>query len=247
VYKDASKKPKSKNEVGYALFQTINCCVNLTQSMRFADDPVYGEIMSRLRLGHTTDDDLCILNSRLITPSNPVPDKVYIPFLTISQKLVRSLNTLAIFKHAAASTQQVHTFSAGISRSAKVRALTPNETQSILELSPSDTQFLPTTLNLFVGMYVMITTNINVTLGLVNGAIAQVSSIEFNTETDDVSCVNLHGDDSGITTLYVVLFFCLFFVMPLDFIPNCHCSSLCMFQTLLTWCYLPILNLDTII
>ena len=54
--------------------------------MRFINDPLYGEIMERMRLGLTTQQYLDILNTRLITSSTITDDKM-ISYITLSHKI----------------------------------------------------------------------------------------------------------------------------------------------------------------
>ena len=51
-------------------FSAINKAVFLNISHRFEDDPEFGEIMTRLRNGSVTKNDLQTINSRHIANSN---------------------------------------------------------------------------------------------------------------------------------------------------------------------------------
>ena len=46
----------------------LNSFIELKGKWRFLDDPEWGKLLARLRLDELTEDDLLILNSRVITP-----------------------------------------------------------------------------------------------------------------------------------------------------------------------------------
>jgi hypothetical protein len=51
---------------------TINCAIFLENSHRFKDDPVYGEIMGRMRNGEDTTEDRELINTRVLGSANGV-------------------------------------------------------------------------------------------------------------------------------------------------------------------------------
>lgn len=53
--------------------QAINACVFLDGSHRFKDDPKWGEIMTRLRMGESTKEDICTINSRVLGKNLAIP------------------------------------------------------------------------------------------------------------------------------------------------------------------------------
>jgi PIF1-like helicase/Helitron helicase-like domain at N-terminus len=51
----------------------INCFIELHGMYRFKDDPQFGELCKRFREGQPTPEDFILLNSRIVSPTNPLP------------------------------------------------------------------------------------------------------------------------------------------------------------------------------
>ena len=129
--------------------------------MRFLEDPVYGELMTRLRVGHISQDDLNMLNTRVL--SNTVtllPDK-HIPYLVISHVLRESINRMSVYSCANSTNQTVHTFYGTASGKRQGINLSHSLKRAIQLLSEKQTRFMPITLQLYIGMEIMVTHNIN--------------------------------------------------------------------------------------
>jgi hypothetical protein len=55
------------NSSGASLWEnSLNCCIFLDNSHRFQDDPLYGEILARMRMGEDTEEDRHEINKRVI-------------------------------------------------------------------------------------------------------------------------------------------------------------------------------------
>lgn len=151
--------------------------------MRFIEDPHYGHIMARLRLGTTTQDDLNVLNSRLLSYQTILPTDRYLRYLVISHTLRESVNTMSLLKHANFLNTPVYSFDAEIGRSKRCAPFTPEEKVALLKLRDHTTGFLPTRPVLFVGMRIMVTTNINSSKGLSNGSLGTITSITLDSNS----------------------------------------------------------------
>ena len=53
---------------------TINCAIFLDNSHRFKDDPLYGELLARMRLGEDTLEDRELINSRVVNATLTLPE-----------------------------------------------------------------------------------------------------------------------------------------------------------------------------
>ena len=51
---------------------TINCVIFLENGHRFKDDPDYGQILRRMRMGQDTEDNRLRINSRVVCADNGV-------------------------------------------------------------------------------------------------------------------------------------------------------------------------------
>ena len=53
---------------------TINCAIFLGNSHRFKDDPVFGDILTRMRMGEDTREDRELINKRVVSSTLPMPE-----------------------------------------------------------------------------------------------------------------------------------------------------------------------------
>jgi len=56
-------------EKGHQLWRSLNAVIILRQQMRQADDPVYAELLARIRIHAPTAEDIELLQSRIGAPS----------------------------------------------------------------------------------------------------------------------------------------------------------------------------------
>ena len=75
----------------------INCFIELYGMYRFKDDPKYGELCKRFRDGCPTLEDFNIINSRLVSPFNPLPKNVRVACKTNAER--EAINTAIWIKH----------------------------------------------------------------------------------------------------------------------------------------------------
>ena len=202
VFVDPGTKPRETGKrgpslEGFNLWRLINVSITLRESMRFHADPVYGNLMASLRLGRLTNDQLNLLNSRIVEPSNTLQSGKHLPYLAISHALRVCLNRISLFAHARNLNRMVHTFDAIHIRSKRCAPLTPAQLRAIQLLPEQQTQFMPTTLQLFVGMHVMVTHNVDILSDIANGTLATVAQLEFD---DDDTTTEIQFAD-GSTTL----------------------------------------------
>lgn len=107
-------KPRSGarplQHAGFTLYNSINFVVFLTENMRARGDPLYTQILSDLRWGQISDEQLAILNSRCQPCVQPVHDEVsnqnyYRPVVVATNKLRCAINRNMLF-HAARTMDQ---------------------------------------------------------------------------------------------------------------------------------------------
>jgi len=79
---------------------TINCAIFLDNSHRFKDDPLYGELLARMRLGEDTRQDRELINSRVInaTSTLTIPENAPDACFACSTNKERNGVTAATFK-----------------------------------------------------------------------------------------------------------------------------------------------------
>jgi len=54
----------------------VNCFIELKGQCRFEKDPEFGKLCQRFHIGCPTENDFKMINSRLVSPSNPLPKNV---------------------------------------------------------------------------------------------------------------------------------------------------------------------------
>ncbi|CAF4653869.1 unnamed protein product [Rotaria sp. Silwood2] len=138
-----------QQRVGRSLILQINCVVKLTPQMR-TEDPRYLQLLERLRHGECNYDDYELLLTRVVGQSS-VPllsDSPWnkAPILVFRNEVRTKLNNKA-------------------GKPIEDRALI----KKLLELSDSKTEHPPGLLPLVPGMPVILTENIAIQLGLING------------------------------------------------------------------------------
>ena len=107
------------------------------------------------------------------------------------------MNRISLFGHANNLNRTVHTFDAVPIRSKRCAPLTSQQLRAIQLLPEQQTQFMPTTLQLFVGMHVMVTHNVDILSDIANGTLATIEQLEF---ADDDTTTDIEFAD-GSTTL----------------------------------------------
>jgi ATP-dependent exoDNAse (exonuclease V) alpha subunit len=153
----------------------------LTINVRQGQDPL-GGICSRLRVGELTQEDITTLNSRLLDPKNPNIDTTRFENCTwvfntkTKVKLYNQRKTIELRQRLASIGQRMY-----VINSRDYIAGTRNKCpKGLLNSDNSKTGGLVSSLTLGVGSRVMLRHNIDVGLGLVNGACGEVVKLEWS-------------------------------------------------------------------
>ena len=77
---------------------TINCAIFLDNSHRFKDDPEFGAILARLRMGEDTREDRELINKRVVGSTLPMPEDAPDACVACSTNKERNGVTAATFK-----------------------------------------------------------------------------------------------------------------------------------------------------
>jgi DNA replication protein DnaC len=164
----------------------------LLQIVRQQNDPEFGELLSRVRTGQMTTEDLqAIKNLENIPTDDFPPDTVHL-FLTNEQvrqcnadKIAPLPNKLTI--KATDSRRETHTNTVPVTITSK---------------KLGDTGGLPESLTIALGAKLMITKNINVQDHLVNGAVGTLEHIDINPAKPMNGTLYLHftNDKTGAQT-----------------------------------------------
>ena len=80
---------KPMYQLGHTLWRSLNAVVILTEQMRQIDDPLWAQILHRLRLQIPTDNDLRIIRSHIGAPISHSP---HVPIITRHNDLRSKIN-----------------------------------------------------------------------------------------------------------------------------------------------------------
>jgi len=157
---------------GRMLWKSVDKVIFLHQSKRQEGDPFWAAILTRLRQGALSDNDIQILRSKVMSRSLESSD--HGPIIVLRNSLRHALNTRAIFKFAAQRNQQVF----AIQSHDVIPGIIPDHLD-VKKRIGSEHLFegLPHILYLTKDAPVVITKNQHVPLGVTNGAAAKVASI----------------------------------------------------------------------
>lgn len=194
---------------GAYLWRQVNTVVLLTKNQRQKDDPQYADFLNRLRVGecathqHDALSDLELIRNRVINEIDrgEIEDLTEFqdaPIIVGSRKLQDAINVKMIKSHAQRLGKEVHTY---VARDFRGKDQIADEDRKILlNLSSTVTKDSYGQLPLFVGMRVMITSNLAFTKKIVNGAQGTVEEILYSTEENGsriVSVVRVRVPGSG--------------------------------------------------
>ena len=165
-------------ECGRSLWNQLTHVVILNEQNRVTDRR-YAELLTRVSNGKGTRDDYNLLNTRLITNVNMSVEKFKNAPVVVPGNELRQLINRA---HAKFNSQQEGKqlyISKAVDSCSKV-TLTKSKLEQIHKLPYTQTGSLPSDLELFVGLPVILTSNIAVELGLTNGAFGVVTKIAID-------------------------------------------------------------------
>ena len=164
--------------------------LELDEIMRQRGDIAFSELLYRVRTNECTPQDINILKSRVITPdtTNYPTHALHVYRLNAD---VDSRNSLMLNKLAAISDQY------SITASDAVAGQTAHIDLSNLSDKRSETGGLHGVLKLAIGARVMLTTNVDVSDGLVNGARGEVVHIVSN-NNQEITTVLVKFDNNQV-------------------------------------------------
>ncbi|CAF1446435.1 unnamed protein product [Rotaria magnacalcarata] len=184
----STKKPTEKEiqqRVACSLILQINCVVKLTQQMR-TEDIRYLQLLERLRHGQCNYDDYELLMTRVVgQPSvGSLRDSPWnkAPILVFRNEVQTQLNFKAAIHNA---TQSGCTPTVCVAQdTCKGKPIEdPTLMKKLLELSDSKTEHLPGLLPFVPGMPVILTQNIAIELGLINGINGIVRQLVYQSDS----------------------------------------------------------------
>ncbi len=164
-------------ELGRSLWHQLTHVVILTQQNRVTDHR-YAALLNRVAKGKGTLEDYHLLNTRLISNVDMTTEKFSnAPIVVPGNDLRMEVNRV----HAIHNARKLgkHLLISQAEDTCTKFKLTPSKLKQLQSLSYTQTGGLPGELEIFVGLPVMLTSNIAVELQLTNGAMGVISRIPF--------------------------------------------------------------------
>jgi ATP-dependent DNA helicase PIF1 len=177
---------------GAFLWRQVNVVVKLTKNVRQKDDSWYADFLSRLRLGQcyagsrSEETDLEILRKRELSKlcQNQNPESIMqfhdVPVIVGNCRVRDALNATLVDYHARRLNQKVFLYhSKDYIRKEEVKG---TYQEKLWKVSSSQTEDALGRIPIFCGMKVMVTTNLAISRGIVNGAEGVVQDILYTTD-----------------------------------------------------------------
>ena len=191
---------KSTNEAivfGQLLWRSVTTVVMLTKQMRQEgpENVRFVEMLSRLRDGRCTEEDFDLLNTRLLTTAldkESCHEWHGAPMIVYTNAIKDAINIEATMAFAKRTSQQVHWYHAVDTH--KGKPIRDGAISDLLDTLPSNkTGGRVGALPLVLGMPVVLTENIDVAGGIVNGSTGILRKVRYRVDDDDrrfiTSCI----------------------------------------------------------
>jgi hypothetical protein len=193
-------RTKSTNEAivfGQLLWRSVTTVVMLTQQMRQEgpENARFVELLSRLRDGRCTKEDFELLNTRFLSTALDEGSRLEwqdTPMIVYTNAIKDAINVEATMAFARRSGQQVQWYHAVDTHHGK--PIEDNAVTDLLDTLPSNkTGGRVGTLPLVLGMPVVLTENLDVAGGIVNGSTGVLRKVRYRVDADNrryiTSCI----------------------------------------------------------
>ena len=209
---------ETKKMSGINLWRQTNRICILDQQMR-CEDQRYLDFLHRLREGKCTEEDLHMLNERVIGQNVDITSILDTPIIVPSNELSTAINNLFTTRHSLVRPVYVCQAKDYIGKIKDGKPISKSTAKFIKKMPATSTQGLPTELQFFIGMPVMVTRNLYTELGITNGTTGIIRSVHFNKPIDN--------DNNGLIYLvhqptYIVVELKDISMKPLEGLPPNH-------------------------
>ena len=183
AYSKSNKRSKTKRaeinkQLGAHLWTQVNKVVLLDEQMR-CTDPVYLELLNRLREGKCTAQDIALLNTRVVGNNVDIASIEGSPIIVPGNELVMAINNQFVDNHSQHTKVYVSEAEDYIGQRTAGMAVPKKVAKKIKNWAATATRGLPRELRLFIGMPVIVTQNIATELGITNGTVGKIKSIHL--------------------------------------------------------------------
>ena len=175
-----------EKQLGLNLWRQVNKIVLLEKQMRCVDKR-YLELLNRLRKGECTQEDIELLNGRIVGNNVDITSYLDTPIINPGNQLVTAINDLFIEYHSREKPIYVLTAIDYTGKKRNRKQISKKVAIKIKHWACTSTRGLPRQIKLYIGMPVMVSTNVKTDLGVTNGTKGIVRDICFDNreETDE--------------------------------------------------------------
>ena len=175
---------------GRALWLTIETVVVLSGNNRQSSDHNlrFRQLLSRLRYGMCNDEDYALLSSRVISqniPRTTLNEFSSAPVIVCENAAKDAINERFAHRFALATSQELHWYMAEDSLDRVLLSATSAHSKLIGALHSGATGNRLQRLPLVIGMPMMVTHNVSLESGVVNGTIGMIKSIHYKLNGDN--------------------------------------------------------------
>ena len=178
INESKSRQAQNTKLLGMHLWKQVNKVILLDEQMR-CTDPVYLDLLNRLREGKCTNSDVALLNTRVVGQNVDITSILDVPIITPGNQLVMAINDLFIACYSHHTKVYISKAEDYIGKRRNGKKVPKSVARKIKNWASTSTKGLPRELQMFIGMPVMVTKNIATELGITNGTVGKVRSIHF--------------------------------------------------------------------
>lgn len=172
----------ARDLIGFNLWRAIKNVVVLKETMRYKDDPFYGSIMGRLRMGTSSEQDWQVLNRRVLTGDSlqqlRSSSQGKVPLVVKGNELRHALNWQSVGS-VSRSTGITPVVCVANMQPIRGTPFTATEIKALLRTGDQKSYNLAALLPILPGMPIRITQNIAVKIGIANGTEGTLVGVKF--------------------------------------------------------------------
>ena len=146
-----SKRAEGRKQPGMHLWRQVDKIVLLDEQMRCTDQR-YLDLLNRLREGKCTDDDVVLLNTRVIGQHVDITSIVDTPIITPGNQLVMAIKDRFTGEHSVCKKVYISTADDYRGKKKNRKQIAKKVLHRLKKKPATFTEGLPTELQLYVGM-----------------------------------------------------------------------------------------------
>ena len=166
--KSNSRQAGINKQLGSHLWRQINKIVFLDEQMRCTDKEYLG-LLNRLREGKCNDNDVEMLRRRVVGQSFDITSALDAPIITPGNQLVTAINDLFVDSLSKSTPVYISKSRDYMGRKSNQKEIPTRVEKIVKKLPTTSTRGLPRELKLYIGMPIIVTSNIATELGITNG------------------------------------------------------------------------------